>query len=172
MKIESVIENTSNLVYKICYDFLKDPELSLDTVQEVYINLFKSFYRYKDLPENEIKNIICKIAVNKCKDILKNNKYKLIKDSVEIIDNIKYEGDNDIEENIFKKERKKYVQKMINLLKEPYKSLMFDYYINEYSLDEISKKNNTTKGTIKMQIFRGKEKFKKILEENGGDKYL
>lgn len=39
------------------------------------------------------------------------------------------------------------------------------YYIQEYSLEEIAKQKNTTKGTIKVQITRGKEKLKEILQK-------
>lgn len=172
MKIEEVIEKTSKLVYKICYDIFKDPQLSEDVVQEVYINLFKAFHRYSNLSENELKNIVCKIALNRCRDILKNNGYKLNKESDLIEDNVNYEVYNDIDEKMFERERKEYILKMINLLKEPYSYLLKEYYIEEYSLDEIALKYSKSKGTIKMQIFRGKEKLENILRKNGGDKYL
>ena len=39
------------------------------------------------------------------------------------------------------------------------------YYLEEYTLEEIAIKNKTSKGTIKVQITRGKQKLKEILRK-------
>ena len=140
-----------------------------DTTQEVYLSLYINFERYGNLSENDIKNIICKIALNKCKDILKSKARKLqnlTSDDQIALEN--YESDNDIEEEIYLKDRTNYLSKIINELKEPYNDVLRKYYLEELSLEEIAKLRNTSKATIKMQIHRGKNLLKEKIEKDGG----
>lgn len=173
MSIEYLVEKYSRLVYKICYDMLKNPLDAEDITQEVYISLYSSFNRYSDLPENEIKNIICKIALNKCKDIFKSKVKKLenmTTDNLLLLEN--YIDDNDIEQEIIKLENKEIIDRLISSLKDPYRKILYYYYIEEYSLDDIAQKMNVTKGTLKMQVYRGKNILKEKLERFKGGELL
>ena len=169
MSIEYLVEKYNKLVYKICYDMLGSSLDAQDTTQEVYLSLYINFERYGNLSENDIKNIICKIALNKCKDILKSKARKLqnlTSDDQIALEN--YESDNDIEEEIYLKDRANYLSKIINELKEPYNDVLRKYYLEELSLEEIAKLRNTSKATIKMQIHRGKNLLKKKKKKDGG----
>lgn len=169
MSIEYLVEKYNKLVYKICYDMLGSSLDAQDTTQEVYLSLYINFERYGNLSENDIKNIICKIALNKCKDILKSKARKLqnlTSDDQIALEN--YESDNDIEEEIYLKDRANYLSKIINELKEPYNDVLRKYYLEELSLEEIAELRNTSKATIKMQIHRGKNLLKEKIEEDGG----
>ena len=145
MSIEYLVEKYGKLVYKICYDMLENPLDAEDITQEVYINLYSSLYKYKDLKENEIKNLICKIALNKCKDYYRSNASKLERISTNdtiILEN--YIEENGIEQEIIRNDE--------------------NNNIDEYSLDNIARKIGVTKGTLKMQIYRGKKILKEELE--------
>lgn len=172
MEIKDVIEKYSKLIYKICYDMLGSPQDAEDTTQEVYISFYMNIEKYGNLPENQIKDIICKIALNKCKDILKS-KIKKIENMTDTDEEAleKYNDNNNIDEKIFENQRKEYIKKAINNLKEPYKSVIYDYYILEKNLDEISINKNISKGTVKMQLHRGKKILKESLEKTGGVNY-
>lgn len=171
MGIEYLIEKYNKLVYKICYDMLKNPLDAEDAVQETYINLYKSFERYKDLEEFELKNILCKIALNKCKDVIKSKSYKIRSLTIEYDNSIEnIIGIEDVEHEILQNEKKRSILKAIKSIKEPYSSILYDYYINEFSLDEIALKNKVSKSTLKMQLYRAKKKFKEII--NGGESLL
>lgn len=173
MSIEYLIEKYHKLVYKICYDMLMNPLDAEDATQEVYINLYNSFDRYRELKENEQKNILCRIALNKCKDILKSKQKKLenITDSNELTLQTYAEEDN-IEEDIIKEEKREYIIDAIGKLKEPYSNILYEYYIQEFTLDEIATLNNVEKPTLKMQLYRAKKKLKEQLEMCGGENLL
>ncbi|MEG2348650.1 MAG: sigma-70 family RNA polymerase sigma factor [Clostridia bacterium] len=173
MQIDYLVEKYSKLVYKICYDMLSNSLDAEDITQEVYISLFTNLDRYSNLKENEIKNIICKIALNKCKDVLKSKIRKL--DNIttgEIISLETYKDSRDTYEEIFKIETKEYVENIISNLKEPYKTVLYQYYIKQLTLDEISKKNNVEKATLKMQLYRAKKAFKENVIKSGGESLL
>lgn len=171
MKFEDLVKNYTKLVYKICLDMLSIPQDAEDITQEVYLNLYKNINRYGNLTEKEMKNLICRIALNKCKDVIKSKVNKISEFTVlEDISNYEeYAINNNIDEEIFKQDQSLNISKMINELKEPYKTVLYDYYINEYSLDELEKKLNIPKATLKVNIYRGKKILKKIIEDSGGE---
>lgn len=171
MKFEDLVKNYTKLVYKICLDMLSIPQDAEDITQEVYLNLYKNINRYGNLDEKEMKNLICRIALNKCKDVIKSRINKISEFTVlEDISNYEeYAINNNIDEEIFKQEKSMNIVKMINELKEPYKTVLYNYYINEYSLDEIEEKLNIPKATLKVNIYRGKKMLKKIIEDSGGE---
>lgn len=169
MSIEYLVDKYSNLIYRICFDMLNSSPDAQDMSQEVFLNFYLHKDKYLILPENDIKNILCKIALNRCKDFLKSKSYKLkLLTNDNEIDLEKYEENNDILEEIIKQDEKNYIQKIINELKEPYRSILLLYYIDNYTLDEISFKINISKPTLKVQIYRAKKILKDKIE-SGGD---
>lgn len=167
MNIEFLIKKYHKLIYGICLNLLNNSLDAQDLTQETYIAIYKNMDKYKNLSENHIKNIICKIALNKCKDFLKlkANKLKSSETPEETITS--FIDNTNIEESLLKEEKKKYIHKIINELKQPYKEILYKYYIEEMPLDELSKQLSISKGTLKMQIFRGKKILKQKLEEGG-----
>lgn len=173
MSIETIVIKYSNLVYKICYDMLKSSQDAEDTSQEVFLRFYLNMERYINLDENEIKNIICKIALNLCKDILKSKARKLqnlIDYNIGNLEN--YIRETDIEEEIFKRQRKEFLQKNINELKEPYNVILYKYFFEEQNLDELAKCTNTNKATLKVQLYRGKKMLKQKIIDSGGESLL
>lgn len=173
MSIEYLVGKYTNLVYKICYDMLKSSLDAEDTTQEVFIKLYLNIDRYVSLSENEIKNVICKIALNMCRDILKSKARKLqnmMDENDFSLEN--YMENNNIDEEIFNKQRKELIKKSINELKEPYSSILNKYYLEEKTLDEIAKEKQVSKATLKMQMHRGKKILKEKLVESGGENLL
>lgn len=171
MKIDYLIEKYSKLIYKICFDMLMSPHDAEDATQDTFVNYFKAMDRYNDLSENEIKNILCKIALNRCRDVLKSkvNKYeRTTENDLEYLND--HEDENDIEEELIKSEESEHLKKFVNELKEPYSSVINYYYIEGLTLDSISKKMDVPKTTLKMQLYRAKQKLKEriILDKGGG----
>lgn len=171
MSIEYLVEKYSRLVYKICYDMLENSLDAEDITQEVYLSLYSNLKRYGNLEEKEIKNIICKIALNKCRDVLKSKAKKIenmTTDNILVLEN--FIDDNDIEKEMIQSEKNYIIKKAIQSLKEPYNHILYSYYIEEYSLDNIASKMKVPKTTLKMQIYRGKKLLKEKLEKiNGGE---
>ena len=169
MSIDEMIDKYSKLVYKICYDMLINSFDAEDITQEVYISFYKHFDEYGKLQENEIKNILCKIALNKCKDVLKSKAKKIenmTTDNILSLEN--YIMPNKMEDEILEKEKKENIIKLIKDIKEPYSNILYLYYIKQNSLDEISENLGIKKQTLKMQIYRAKKLLKEKIESIGG----
>lgn len=159
MRFENVVNQYSNLAYKIAIDMLSSPYDAQDIVQDAYLSLYNHFKEYGKLPEKEIKNVLCKIVLNKCKDYLKSSKRK----EIAVLDDFVDFQEDALDE--FFKEDDSGVREAIYQLESPYKEVLMQYYLEEYTLEEIAIKNNTSKGTIKVQITRGKQKLKEILRK-------
>ncbi len=173
MNIELIIQKYSKLIYKICFDMLSNTKDAEDLTQETYLALYCNFDKYMNLNEKEIKNITCKIALNKCRDYLKSTSKKIenmTDDDPEILN--MYKEKNSIEKEILENENIEYIQNKIKELKEPYKTLVYDYYIRGISLDELSKRENKTKATLKTQLYRAKKILKEIMIKEGGEDFL
>ena len=164
-----MIDKYSKLIYKICYNMLINSFDAEDITQEVYISFYKHFDEYGKLQENEIKNILCKIALNKCKDVLKSKAKKIenmTTDNILSLEN--YIMPNKMEDEILEKEKKENIIKLIKDIKEPYSNILYLYYIKQNSLDEISENLGIKKQTLKMQIYRAKKLLKEKIESIGG----
>ena len=165
MKFDEIINNYTNLAYKIAIDMTSSPEDSQDLVQEAYLSLYSHFKEYKKLQENEIRNILCKIVLNKCKDYLKSSKRRENSNLEEISNIQEFNLQSDFVDEIIRKDNNNFIRNKIQELKNPNKQVLTQYYIEEYSLEQISKLQNTTKGTIKVQLTRGKKMLREILRK-------
>lgn len=165
MKFEEIVNKYTNLTYKIAIDMISSPEDSQDLVQESYLSFYSHFKEYQRLQENEVRNILCKIVLNKCKDYLKSNKRKE-QTVLEDISNIEeFNLQSDFIDDLIRQDKNDFIRKNIQGLNNPYNTLLTQYYIEEYSLDEIAQMQNTTKGTVKVQLTRGKKLLKEILRK-------
>lgn len=165
MKFEEIVNKYTNLAYKIAIDMTSSPEESQDIVQEAYLSLYAHYKEYKKLQEKEIKNILCKIVLNKCRDYLKSNKRKENATLEEISNLEDFNLQKDFVDELIKKDTKDIIKNKIQELKNPYDKILTQYYIQEQTLEEIAKNQKTTKGTIKVQITRGKKILKEILRK-------
>lgn len=173
MNIDLFIEKYSKLIYKICFDMLSNTKDAEDLTQETYLALYCNFSKYSKLSENEIKNITCKIALNKCRDYLKSNIKKIEKNTNYDSDILKlYTAFDNLEDEILTKENSVYIRKKIKELKEPYKTIIYEYYLKELSLDELAKKQKVSKQTLKTQLYRAKKLLKENIKKDGGDEFL
>lgn len=170
MSFENLVDKYTMLVYKICIDFLRNTQSAEDAVQDTFLNLYKHRGKYVSLEEKELKNIICKIALNRCRDILKSKEYRTNNQKVteDFTNYENYADDNDIETELFKKDKQTLVIKMVNELKEPYRTVITKRYIDENSLDEIEENLRVPKATLKIQISRGKKLLRENIERKGG----
>lgn len=175
MNIDLFIKKYSKLIYKICFDMLSDTKDAEDLTQETYLALYCNFSKYRDLSENELKNITCKIALNKCRDYLKSNIKKIEKstnDDPDVLMLYRVPDDLDLEKKVYIDENNSYIQRKIKDLREPYKTIIYEYYIKELSLDELAKRQKVSKQTLKTQLYRARSILREKIKEDGGDEFL
>ena len=109
-------------------------------------DLFNEKYKFKTL--------IISIAKNQLNDYLRKNKIKL-----ENIENIKKENfkeNSNPEEELINKERYNHLNEKIDELKPMYREILKLKYIEDLSINQISKKIDQPINTVKIKIYRAK----------------
>ena len=69
------------------------------------------------------------------------------------------------EESFIKKQNAKILRKAVSSLKPRYRTLLEMRYFMEYSYSEISEALNLPLGTVKVQLFRSREKLLEVLKD-------
>ena len=159
-------EAFTQLVYETRHDLYKIARCRLaceddieDAVQETMINAFKNI---KKLSKCEsFKKWIIKILINKCNHIYKKNKSRNISFENEEISNVYYQNEryDKLEGIDF------YV--VLHGLNYDERITLTLFYLEDYSIKEISKLLKANENTIKTRLKRGKNKIReKYLKGN------
>lgn len=159
-------EAFTQLIYEIRQDLYKIARCRLsceddieDEVQETMIETFKNIKKLKK--QEAYKKWIIKILVNKCNYIYKKNKNRNIS-----FENLELEKRYSFNENYNELEEIDFYLILKDLNYDERIALTL-FYLEDYSIKEISKLLKTNENTIKTRLKRGKEKIKiKFLKGN------
>ena len=159
-------EAFTELIYEIRHDLYKIARCRLsceddieDAVQETMIEAFKNIKKLKK--EESYKKWIIKILVNKCNRIYSKSKNKNIS-----FENLELDNTYSHSENYQELDNIDFYLILKDLNYDERMSLTL-FYLEDYSIKEISKILKTNENTIKTRLKRGKEKIRnKFLKGN------
>ena len=148
--IPYLIETYSDMLIRISYSYMKNLSDAEDITQEVFIKLLEKRPDFKN--ETHEKSWLIRVAINLSKDKLKSSYFKnttsLEDDFVDTT-----QEDNDV------------IQAVLSLPVK-YRSIVFLYYYENYSISEISNILNIKESTVGSQLSRGRKLLKSILKED------
>ena len=133
-----------------------------DMTQEVFLSAYK---KLADFDGNHEKAWLCKIAVNKCLDFLKQSGRRSIPTEESYFLAIPEEALTP-EENYLQKESKQWVYALCMKLKSPYKEVAVDHFYYELSVQEIAGRSKKPVKTIQTQVYRSKAMMRKYMERS------
>ena len=145
--------------------FVKDRMEAEDIVQEAFIKAFSKLEDFK--AEVSFGAWLKRIVINRCIDVLKSKKQRLVAletHHLSVIDEA-YETDWTIDDGITVED----VKAAIETLSEKYKYVVLLYLMEGYDHKEISEILNISEVASRTQLSRGKQKLKDVLklEKNG-----
>jgi RNA polymerase sigma factor (sigma-70 family) len=135
-------------VYRLCYIYLKNPVDAEDAVQSVFLKLIKSQMVFND--HGHEKAWLMVTTRNYCKDILKNW-WKTRRVDLDALPDVSSWNSDEPSEKVLAK---------LLSLPENYKTVLYLYYFEEYSVKEISEMLERKESTIQTQLSRGRERLK------------
>jgi len=142
-----------NKLYRIAYSRLKSDDDTKDAIQNTILITYNSLNKLKKIESFE--SWVIKILINECNKILNSNK-KVI-----------YSEDNVLELNSYSDDFDDlFFSDLIKKLSTKEQVILTLYYLNNYSIEEISDELGLKAGTIKSVLHRSRNKLKKLLEEN------
>ncbi len=156
-----------NHVYRIIGNIQEAEDITQETFLKVYANIDKYDEQYK------FSTWIYRIATNLCIDRIRRKKADFSLDNKwEEEDGMDWYNklaapDMTPEEEVISTEQHKQVEQAILSLPPKYRVVMNLRYIQDFSIQEISKIVNLSVATVKTRLFRGRESLRKQLLENG-----
>ena len=142
--VEYLIEEYSDMVYRLAISRTRNKEESEDIYQEVFLRLAKRVPEFES-KEHE-KAWLIRVTIN-CTKTLLGSKFK---------NNIE-----ELKENIqFETEEKSSVYYAILELPLKYRTIIHLFYYEGYKIEEISKILNVNENTIKTRLSRARENLK------------
>ncbi|ALC85263.1 RNA polymerase subunit sigma [Bacillus sp. FJAT-22090] len=163
--IENIMNTYGTEIKKFIYTYLNNESDTDDVTQEVFVTVYLKLSSFQG--RSSLKSWIYSIAVNKCKDYLRNNRLrqsKLIEKitnltiSSKIIDVPEEYKQSSIKEGLFEK---------VIELPIKYREVIILYYFKELSIKEISFILNMKETTLQTRLLRARSKLKSLLNEGG-----
>lgn len=165
--LTKVYEEYNRYIYHLCLKLTRNDIEAEDLMQEVWVKVV----RYESSVESveHIKAWLTTITMNTFRDRyrkkVRRSKYMMNQPEqldVPILDLV---PNNEVstEEQIEKVEITKIVQEKMNELDGIYQKTLWYFYVDQYSLAEISALMKVSIGTVKSRLFRAKARLKEIL---------
>ena len=140
-----------DMVYRVCYSFMKNQTDTEDMVQETFLRLLSNQKKFAD--ERHEKAWLIVTASNLCKDTLK--KWWRTNENIDDYPDLpqKTNGSSAVMEAILS-------------LSDDYKTAVYMYYYEGYSTAETAEMLGKPSATVRSDLRRGRERMKALL---GGD---
>ena len=152
----AMIKANERVIYKVCYLYTTPRNTLNDLYQEVVLNLWKSFPKFRQ--ECKVSTWIYRIALNTCISFIRKDKN--VPEIVSLtLENDQTDDDDETEAML----RKLY--RMINQLGQLEKSIIL-LYLEDKSYEEISEITGLTVTNVATKLSRIKEKLRKMKKED------
>lgn len=165
--IESMWQEYEPYVRKLCNFKLKSlPDYIDDCVQDVFLDLSDALNSGKQIEYP--KAWLTKVANNKIKDIYtlaKKENEKLVPFEAQNLDTTHYGVVYDEPFSVGDKQITFLKERIINMLDEKDRQLLYDRYTKGKSIAQIAEEQNTTENNIYQKLFRLREKTKLIVKK-------
>lgn len=165
----TLIQQYERLVYTICYQFVRDAQLAEDLTQETFLSAFT--HRDDCVPE-QFKPWLARIATNKAKDYLKSAYHRKVNatedEAMEPMTVAQALAAPQPEDITLEKDAVQRIRNEILALKEPYLHVATLFFLQEQSVEEISRRLDRPPKTVHTQLYRAKQMLRQTLERERG----
>ena len=168
-----LIAHYNQPVYSLVYRVLDDPSDAADTTQEVFIKVFRGIKNFHS--DSSLKTWIYRIALHEAANRRRwwfRHKFREtpIETSSERDETISFSTDALVDdgksplESLYDEELRARVETELKALAEPYRTTVILRDVEELSYEQIAEVMQTTLGTVKSRLVRGREALRKRLQ--------
>lgn len=150
--INDVVENYSDMMFRIAYNITCNREDAFDVCQDVFVKLMKN--KNKIQCEAHLKAWLIRVTIN----CAKNSRGQAYNRCTVPIDNLNGAKTDNLDDRLV-------LTACVQKLPEKYKTAIYLFYYENMSINEIAKVLDIGDNTVRTRLARGREKLKKILEK-------
>jgi RNA polymerase sigma-70 factor, ECF subfamily len=163
--LEKIMIEHGNDVLYLAYSYVKDRSIAEDLAQEVFLSAYIHLDTFQF--HASIKTWLFRITVNRCKDYLKSWSYKttIVTNVIEFA--LGTPREKETVKILIDKDEKARLAEIIFSLPLKYREVIYLFYFEEMSLNEITGLLNVNINTLKSRMKRAKEILKKEMEKGG-----
>jgi len=151
-KAASALNRYSDMVYRICFMYMKNKNDADDAFQEIFLRYIRHEAPFES--DSHEKAWICTVAFNYCKDVLKSHARKTV-------------SLDDIEEPSCEGPKLNVVLEAVMQLPVKYKDVIYLYYYEDCTAVQIANILKCTENTVYSQLSRARQ----LLKESLGDDF-
>lgn len=157
-----LIEEYQSSLFRTIYAVLRDEKEAEDALQEVFLKVFTSLPRYKG---EGFKTWMTRIAVNHAID-MKRKQARRREDMVESALNDRLGSEKEqVETAVMRIERQQLVLQRLDELPDNYRKVIYDFYIQEKTYQQMAEEQQVQVKTIETRIYRARIWMKKHWKE-------
>ena len=163
----TIVERYQSYLYRTALAFLGSPEDAEDSLQEIFIKVYRYLGTFK--LGNKFKPWIYTIAINHLRKQYRKRKNIIQFTAVEseFLESLPDKSKGTDPSAVFeKREAEASVIHAVSSLKDDLREVVILYYINEMSVEEVAGALKLSKENIKSRLFRARKILKKILEKD------
>ncbi len=161
-----IVDQYQGLVYTVCYQLVRDHQLAEDLVQETFLS---AFTHMDDCPPEKYRPWLARIASNKATDHLRSAWHRKVSAPGDEAfpespppGSAAPPGPEDLVVDACEAEA---IHEMVNRLREPYLLVSQLYFLQERSIEEISRALKRPPKTVSTQLFRAKKLLQQMIQE-------
>ncbi|MEG1209417.1 MAG: sigma-70 family RNA polymerase sigma factor [Oscillospiraceae bacterium] len=156
------IDEYKNLVYTICFSFVKNTFDAEDLAQETFISAYQHLSSFDD---RNPKSWLAQIAANKCRDFLKSPARRITAVDSDDLEYICDEREG-VEAEVERRAEMDEFAALCNRLKEPYRAVAVAYYCLDKTISEIGEETEANTKTVATRLYRAKKLLRTIMRED------
>ena len=166
-QLQEIYEQFNRYIYHLCLKLTRNTTEAEDLMQEVWVKVVR--YEKNVAEVEHVKAWLTTITMNTFRDKyrkqVRRSKYMMSQPEALDVPILDLVPNNDIstEDQIEKVEIAKIVQSKMNELDNIYQKTLWYFYVDQYSLAEISALMKVSIGTVKSRLFRAKSRLKEML---------
>lgn len=158
-----LVETYRNFVFHSVYAVLRNQKDAEDATQEVFLKIYLSLPQY----ENQgFKTWLTRIAVNHAID-MRRKAYRQREEAAEDFQlDTNMRSEESVPDQVAKKEMQRIVRKRIDELPENYRDVIYGFYIEEKTYEQMAKEQNVKRETVATKLHRARLWMKKRWKES------
>jgi RNA polymerase sigma-70 factor (ECF subfamily) len=154
-----LVDGYKDMVYSVCIKITSDPELAEEVAQDVFVKAYQGLNKFKG--NSKFSTWIYQIAYFTSINAVRQKKIE----KADLIVADKLAANEDCLDHLEASERKELIQEALLHLKADERGVITLYYLEELSIEEVSKITRLSISNVKVKVHRSRKKLYGILEK-------